>query len=414
MPNSAAPLNKPFLRDFSKGVCIAYGEFFDAVATSKTYNKYCRGGILRVFESLLASLVFDREIILLDETFSDSETAALTGVSDISEFDEPAPRADFDALRNAFSSGRLRDAFPLENWRARLFTSGTQGRPKEVSHTFASAFSNVKISPRRAADVWGFAYNPTHFAGLQIFMQAFLNGNTLVDIFARPPAEVFAAADKFGITHISATPTFFRLLCGGANSACPSVRRLTSGGERFDARAMRSLGKIFPNAKISNVYASTEYGSMFVSDGDIFTAPAGTAKVVDGELFVLSALGGDSAVRWYPTGDCVEVIGDNPLSFRFLARRCDFINVGGYKVNPAEVEDALRCLDAVSDARVYAIPNRILGNIVAADVVCARPISEPELRKELLALLQNFKIPRIVNFVEALQKTRTGKTSRIV
>ena len=116
-------------------------------------------------------------------------------------------------------------------------------------------------------------------------MQAFLNGNTLVDIFARPPAEVFAAVDKFGITHISATPTFFRLLCGGANSACPSVRRLTSGGERFDARAMRSLGKIFPNAKISNVYASTEYGSMFVSDGDIFTAPAGTAKVVDGELF---------------------------------------------------------------------------------------------------------------------------------
>ena len=177
---------------------------------------------------------------------------------------------------------------------------------------------------------------------------------------------------------------------------------------------MRSLGKIFPNAKISNVYASTEYGSMFVSDGDVFTAPAGTAKVVDGELFVLSALGGDSAARWYPTGDCVEVIGDNPLSFRFLARRCDFINVGGYKVNPAEVEDALRGLDAVSDARVYAIPNRILGNIVAADVVCARPISEPELRKELLALLQNFKIPRIVNFVEALQKTRTGKTSRIV
>ena len=117
--------------------------------------------------------------------------------------------------------------------------------------------------------------------------------------------------------------------------------------------------------------------------------------------------------EWYNTGDCVEIISENPLSFKFLSRKNEIINVGGYNVNPNEVEQALMEIDGIRAARVFAKKNSILGNIICAEVVSeSGELDETSIRKRLSNRLQAFKIPRIIKFVETLKSTNTGKLSR--
>jgi acyl-coenzyme A synthetase/AMP-(fatty) acid ligase len=78
-------------------------------------------------------------------------------------------------------------------------------------------------------------YNPTHMAGIQVFFEALLNPNTMVRLFGLAKDDVFRAITKYNITHISATPTFYRLLLL-ANKVFMNVNRITSGGEKFDTK----------------------------------------------------------------------------------------------------------------------------------------------------------------------------------
>lgn len=71
-----------------------------------------------------------------------------------------------------------------------LFTSGTTGLPKSVSHSFASITRQVKKSERHINDIWGFAFNPTHMAGLQVFFQALLNKNSIIRLFGLDTKEI--------------------------------------------------------------------------------------------------------------------------------------------------------------------------------------------------------------------------------
>jgi hypothetical protein len=50
---------------------------------------------------------------------------------------------------------------------------------------------NIKINENQKNLVWGFAYNPTHMAGLQVFLQAIVNGNSLVNVFNNSRVEIF-------------------------------------------------------------------------------------------------------------------------------------------------------------------------------------------------------------------------------
>ncbi len=89
------------------------------------------------------------------------------------------------------------------------------------------------------------------------------------------------------------------------------------------------------------------------------------------------------------------------------------INVGGYKVNPLEVEEYIRSIPKVLDAKVYSKKNSILGNIVCCDVIRENEdLTEAALRDFLQTKLQEYKIPRMIKFVDDIKITRTGKISR--
>jgi acyl-CoA synthetase (AMP-forming)/AMP-acid ligase II len=254
-------------------------------------------------------------------------------------------------------------------------------------------------------------------AGIQVFFQALLNGSSTVRLFNLPKDYVFNEIANYKITHISATPTFYRLLLPHHNKY-ESVKRITSGGEKFSEVTIESLKDVFPEAKINNIYALTEAGSLFASNNNIFTLLpeySSLVKIEGNRLLLNKVLLGDnlSQLEWYDTGDLVEIISLEPLSFSFTSREKEIINTGGFKVNPTEVEEIILTFPGVTQAHVYPKKSSILGQIICCNLVIKKEtINESELRLFLSNKLQEFKIPRLFNFVEDIKTTRTGKLQR--
>lgn len=407
-----------FLKDIEHGESITWDFLINDINNSLTYNPYCKSdNYYHVFKHIITSLIIGKEIILLDSDFTDSELLNLTGFSEYEEFTQLIDKASFSLLRDKVELiKKLRKT--CDDWKVTLYTSGTTGIPKKVTHNFNSITRFVKVSERNTNSIWGFAYNPTHMAGIQVFFQSLLNGNTIARLFGLSPNEIHSEIKENSITHISATPTFYRLLLP-CEETFQSVERITSGGEKFNEKTIMQLKGIFPNAKITNVYASTEAGTLFASDNEIFSIKSEyehLIRVKNNELLVHSSLMGSSDFNieeWYNTSDLIETVSENPLKFRFISRKSDMINVGGYKVNPLEVEETILTLTGIKNVRVYSKSNSVLGNIICCEVVCDNEqISESSIRTFLQSKIQEFKIPRIIRFVDNLSTTRTGKIKR--
>jgi len=406
-----------FYADISKNQLKNWNNLISDIKQTEIFSQYCKDAdFYRVFKQIILSLLLGKEIILLDDDFSEDEIKRLTGNS-ISETEDILVNKQLESIESKEDLlHRLQKV--SKEWRITLFTSGTTGLPKRVSHSFDSITRFVQKSKNHSSSIWGFAYNPTHMAGIQVFFQALLNGNPIVRLFGLSKEQIFESISDFAITNISATPTFYRLLLPESNQY-PTVRRLTSGGEKFDEKTINALKQIFPNSKITNVYASTEAGTLLASNGNDFSIKSefkGLIKIVENELVIHKSLMGNSDTfsnEWYHTGDMVEIVSQNPLNFRFISRKNEMINVGGYKVNPHEVEEAIREIDGVSDVRVFGKSNSVLGNIICSEIVKNNDsLDESLIRNQLQTKLQEFKIPRIIKFVDKISTTRTGKIKR--
>ncbi len=404
-----------FYKDIRTGKEVSWNELIKDLNQTDTYNPFCfEEDIYKVFKNIIYSLLTGEEIILLDSNFSKTEILSLTGHSALNSFEKEVNKILFIESKNDLLS-RL-DKYKDE-WSITLFTSGTSGIPKKIKHKYEGITRFLKLSTRHEKDVWGFAYNATHMAGIQVFFQGLANGNTIVNLFGLSPEMVSQAIEDNQITHISATPTFYRLFVLSEQKFF-SVGRISSGGERLDENALKRLHSIFPNAKITNIYASTEAGTLLVADNNNFSVKDQMSKFVrieKNELLIHRSLLGNTGIQegdWYSTGDIVQVISVRPLKFSFVSRKNEMINVGGYKVNPNEVEEAIRNIKGIRNVRVFSKSNSVLGNIVCCEIESSKPMSESEIRRSLQSQLQEFKIPRIISFVDKISTTRTGKIKR--
>ena len=119
------------------------------------------------------------------------------------------------------------------------------------------------------------------------------------------------------------------------------------------------------------------------------------------------------AAGWFRTGDEGWLDEDGHLHLR--GRLKELINRGGEKISPLEVDSILLQHPAVAHAVTFAVPDRRVGEEVAAAVVLAPDsvASERDLQDFVVQRLAPFKVPRRVLFVDEIPKGATGKVQRI-
>lgn len=414
-------MNNIFWIDKKRNLTISYEKLIEEINNIKEFNKYVLSdNPYQIFLNIILGIINNRNIILLDSDFSENEIFSMGLQWENINEEKYINNESIETLDELILKiNEYKNDFKLT-----LYTSGTTGKPKKINHSMDSLTRQVKINDNMKDDVWAFAYNPTHFAGLQVFFQAFLNLNKIIYIFDIDKNEVEESLRHNNVTRISATPTFYKSIIPFLNEKIITLKSVTSGGEKFDINLIKKFNEIFPNAKIYNIYASTEAGSLFSGKGDLFKIDEKLIEKIiiseENELLIHKDLLGESDDltinnNFYNTGDIVELVDKN--TFKFVSRNTEFINVGGYRVNPTEVEMCINELDLIRDSVVYGKPNSVTGNIVVVEIVKNdNYISDIELKKALKihcdSKLQKWKVPRIINIVEDIQKTRTGKKVR--
>jgi acyl-CoA synthetase (AMP-forming)/AMP-acid ligase II len=331
----------------------------------------------------------------------------------------------YDALISGADGSSVEGAPPPVR-PALILTTGTTGVPRGVRHDWNRLLRSVSRVQPAPEQRWLLAYGLHQFAGFQIVLHVLAAGATLVAPSIRRPKEGLAAMRRHGVEYASATPTYWRFVLAELRSdggAVPALRQITLGGEAVPGPLLEQLRSTFPQARISQVYAASEFGST----GSVRDRRAGlpievlqrgddadiAMKVVDGELWVRSRVGmlgyyGEDPVdadAWRPTGDVVEIVGDR---IEFRGRVSEIINVGGVKVHPLPIEERVAAVDGVAMARVYGRANPLTGSIVAIDVVLADGADEDAVRDAIRAVCADLPAPsrpRSIKFVDTVAMT---------
>jgi acyl-CoA synthetase (AMP-forming)/AMP-acid ligase II len=306
-----------------------------------------------------------------------------------------------------------------------IYTSGTTGMPKPNTHNLAGLARTVKLNSDTSELIWGMFYSPTRMAGIQVLMQAISTFSTIiVPLFEDSIQKKILFMLKNECSAISATPTIWRQILQVESIIDLNLRQITIGGEIPDQKLLDKLSEQFPEARITQVYATTELGTIFtVSDRKTGfpvsylndTRKGVTLEIRDDVLYakLIDKNGTNSNKDVYvSTQDEVKINGDRVM---FLGRKSGVVNVGGTKVWPEQVENIIRQHPEVVDVKVQAKSSEFSGQIIVAQIVVKSPLNK-ELPREIRTWLKNKLsgpyIPASIKIVESLTLTDNGKIQR--
>ena len=339
------------------------------------------------------------------------------------------------------------------------FTSGTTGYPKMAVHDYAYALAHIQTAKHWqhvdpdgihltvsdtgwAKAAWGKLYGQMAM-GTCVFVYDF-------DKFI--PENMLAIIEKYKITTFCAPPTMYRFFikAGLENYDLSSLKYCTIAGEALSAEVfnrwkeytgldlMEGFGQTESTCLIGNIVGMTpKPGSMGkptplynidLVDGEGNSVPTGTVGeiVVKGEYthtpglfrgYYLNKELTDKAWHdgMYHTGDTAT--RDEDGYYWYVGRNDDVIKSSGYRIGPFEIESVLITHPAVLECAVTGVPHPIRGEVVKATIVLAKGYeASDELAKEIQDYVKHntapYKYPRVVEFVEELPKTVSGKIRR--
>lgn len=341
------------------------------------------------------------------------------------------------------------------------FTSGTTGEPKMVAHDFTYPLGHISTGcfwhnlhegslhltiadTGWAKAAWGKLYGQW-LAGANIFVY---------DHEKFTPADILHKIGQYRITSLCAPPTIYRFLIREDLSKydLSSLEYCTTAGEALNG-AVYDTFKRLTGVRLMEGFGQTETtltlatfpwmepkpGSMGVPnpqyDIDLLTPDGRSAEDGEqGQIVIRTDRGkplglfkeyylndGMTHEVWhdgvYYTGDVAW--RDEDGYFWFVGRADDVIKSSGYRIGPFEVESALMTHPAVVECAITGVPDEIRGQVVKATIILGekyRPRAGEELIRELQDHVKQitapYKYPRIIEFVDELPKTISGKIRR--
>ena len=311
-----------------------------------------------------------------------------------------------------------------------LFSSGSTGKSKAVVHDLNLLLKKFQQSRRPWRTLLFLGLD--HIGGINTLFYTLSNGGLAVVPAERSPSGVCQAIQQHRVELLPTSPTFLNfLLLAGADKAydLSSLQLITYGTEPMPKSTLDQIVQAFPAVKLQQTYGLSELGILRSQSRDstsLWVRIGGEGyqmKVADNRLWIkaestmlgyLNAASSFDEQGYFDTGDVVEVDGE---WLRILGRASEVINVGGSKVFPAEVESVLLALDNVEDAVVYAEPNPLTGQMVAATIRLQHEEAAPQFKLRMRRFCKDrlvpYQIPTRVRFTnEPLHSERFKRMRR--
>ena len=407
------------------------------------------GSLAPVFLPALADAPSVRCVICTDSVPEDDIAASRDRGRTFLRFD--------DALAGGELKPVTRGVIPID-LAALIYTSGSTGHPKGVMLTHQNmVFAAGSIAEYLRLDATDRIVNVLPLAfdyGLyQLLMTVLVGATVIVERSLVYPVPVLKRVIEHEATVFPIVPTIGATLLSLNRSGgwtFPGVRRVTNTAAALPAEFIPRLATVFPNALIFAMYGLTECKRVaYLEPERVFEKPTSVGKAIPGtEVFLLSPDGapvpaGETGVlhvrgphvmvgywkqpeltatmlkpgrfpgeRVLCTHDFFTMDADGDLYF--VGRSDDIIKTRGEKVSPVEVENVLHRIEGVREAAVIGVPDELLGEAIRAFVVLdeGASITEQQVKRECMARLEGFMVPRDVVFVRELPKTTTAKVSR--
>jgi acyl-coenzyme A synthetase/AMP-(fatty) acid ligase len=300
-----------------------------------------------------------------------------------------------------------------------ISTSGTTSEQKKIQVKLSNCIRYVKTGDRDVKKIWGLGYPVGSFASTQVFFQSLFNSECIIYLFEQDFNSIVKIINQNKVTNLCCTPTFLSMLLINSQLENDSVKKLSTGGEKIQNSLIKNFRKVFINAEYANIYATTETGSLLYSKSEYFSIPPRyrkKLKIENNTLHVHKSMLNDSpkiklSNEWYDTNDIVQYIDSD--QFKFIARKNGFINTGGYRISPSEIEDIIINIPGVLDAHVYGRPNSMLGTILCADIL-SKNLDVKDIKSHLKSIIEKHKMPQIVKIVDSFENTAKGKKQVIL
>ncbi len=331
------------------------------------------------------------------------------------------------------------------------FSTGTTGRPKQVVRTHGQVSGEVESLHERLrtspADVLLGSVPLFHAHGLCNCLLATLRcqGRLVLTggFYAR---SILNLIESERVSIWPTVPFMVRILVempGPRERLLPSLRLVFSAGAPLAPEVSTRFEQRYGMA-VRQLYGCTETGAFSINDDGVLPdtldsvglpLPGNTARIEGeaGEELPAGqvgqvALGGPSLTDGYASADAAAheafsdgrfypgdlgLIGDDGR-LRLRGRTQLFINVGGNKVDPEEVETILSMHDDVADVAVVRAPHPYYGEVVRAVIVPEEgaDIDENDIRRHCRATLADFKVPKEIVLRDRIPRSPMGKLLR--
>ena len=342
------------------------------------------------------------------------------------------------------------------------FTSGTTGNPKMVAHNYVYPLGHIvtakywhnlheKSLHLTVADtgwakaVWGKLYGQW-IAGASIFVY---------DHEKFTPSDMLHIISKYKVTSFCAPPTVFRFMIKEdlTKFDLTSLEWCTIAGEALNPAVYQQFYEL-TGIKLREGFGQTECTCMILTSPwtepkpgsmglpnpeyeiDLLTPDGRSAE--DGEQ-------GEIVIRtdkskplglfmgYYRDEELTESVYNNNIYhtgdvawrdedgyFWFVGRNDDVIKSSGYRIGPFEVESALMTHPAVVECAITGVPDEVRGQVVKATIVLSQAYKGKgdenlvkEIQDHVKRVTAPYKYPRIIEFVDELPKTISGKIRRV-
>jgi long-chain acyl-CoA synthetase len=342
---------------------------------------------------------------------------------------------------------------------ALIYTSGSTGNPKGVMmahrNIVSASTSITTYLENREGDIVLDVLPLSFDYGLyQVIMATQFGGTVVLEKSFLYPYAVINLIRSERVTGFPIVPTISAILLQMEELGAERfehLRYITNTAAALPVSHITGLQKVFPGVRIYSMYGLTECKRVtylppeelgrrptsvgrgmpneqvyLVDENDrVITEPnvAGQLVVRGGNVMLgYWELPGETAKMLRPgrlpgemvlyTGDLFKM--DEEGFLYFLARGDDIIKSRGEKVSPKEVENALYAIDGIVEAVVAGVPDLVLGEAIKAYVVRRKgsTLTEQDVLARCAASLEDFMVPKYVEFRDELPKTSTGKITR--